>query len=453
MAPSDNTTANLSPGNGSGVALCSEEADGIALQLTLDPEGQAAFDRLAGGLPLLAKEAHRVAPLLDDLAKTFVLDGEISRAPGYTLGDAERDLAIVAKQIKSAEFVEVLQDFLLRFRKADLSTGGLAAGGALQPAQGVDEEQRESVGMFMRVPPPFSEKFAAKRGEDKSPPHATLLQAGDLTADEFDKFLISAREVLKGVSPFMVEMTDFGEFKSTTGMRIPHMIPRTKGTDMTFEGLHMKLCEKAQEDGFTGCKRQDPFKPHVTLDYLKEDEEFEGEKPEGEFMLTEIEVWGAPGGKLGRVVIELGTGKILREVASNKNGSDSKDAEFKILSKADSEEERTVFGIVLEPETIDSQNDIYSEDEIRKTAYRFMERYQQFGLMHDRIISSILPLECYLAPVDFEINGQSVKKGTWLLRVRVLDDEIWRKVKSGELTGFSIGGSAMRTPDTVEVAA
>jgi hypothetical protein len=33
---------------------------------------------------------------------------------------------------------------------------------------------------------------------------------------------------------------------------------------------------------------------------------------------------------------------------------------------------------------------------------------------------------------------------TWLLAVRVADEELWRQIKAGELTGFSIGGSAMR---------
>jgi len=133
-------------------------------------------------------------------------------------------------------------------------------------------------------------------------------------------------------------------------------------------------------------------------------------------------------------------------------GDDLSKFDVRVL-KAETEEERTVLGVVLEPETVDAQNDIYSEDEIRKTAYRFMERYQQFGLMHKEIVPSVLPLESYLAPVDFELNGQKVKKGTWLVRVRVLDDGIWKRVQSGELTGFSIGGSAIRRPDTVRSAA
>jgi DNA adenine methylase len=56
-------------------------------------------------------------------------------------------------------------------------------------------------------------------------------------------------------------------------------------------------------------------------------------------------------------------------------------------------------------------------------------------------------LENFLAPTDFTLGDTPVRKGTWLLGVRVLGDELWEKVKSGELTGFSIGGSARRVPE------
>lgn len=140
--------------------------------------------------------------------------------------------------------------------------------------------------------------------------------------------------------------------------------------------------------------------------------------------------------------------------AASRNAT-NKGLSFVFLSKADEseKEERTVFGVVLAPEEIDLQDDIYSPQEVRKTAWRFMEEYQQFGLMHKTIGVNVRVLESYLAPVAFEVKGEVVKKGSWLLRVRVLDDKIWAKVKSGELTGFSIGGSAIRTPETVEVVA
>jgi DNA adenine methylase len=115
------------------------------------------------------------------------------------------------------------------------------------------------------------------------------------------------------------------------------------------------------------------------------------------------------------------------------------------ILKAD--EERYVLGIVLEPETVDAQGDIYSVEEVRKAAHTFMEVYRGVGLQHQvRVDDRVKILESYLAPGDLELGGLLVKRGTWLLAVRVLDDELWQLVKDGTLTGFSIGGTARKVP-------
>ncbi|MBK8481832.1 MAG: hypothetical protein IPL40_11730 [Proteobacteria bacterium] len=112
------------------------------------------------------------------------------------------------------------------------------------------------------------------------------------------------------------------------------------------------------------------------------------------------------------------------------------------------DEERFVLGVVLEPETVDSQKDIYSALEVREAAHRFMEEYQNVGLMHRQLVNDrVKILESYVAPVDFDAVGGHVKKGTWLLAVRVEDDELWKQVKDGALTGLSIGGNAVRNPE------
>lgn len=109
------------------------------------------------------------------------------------------------------------------------------------------------------------------------------------------------------------------------------------------------------------------------------------------------------------------------------------------------DEERYVLGVVLEPETVDAQDDIYSASEVRDAAHRFMERYQNIGLMHRGVVNGrVKILESYLAPMSFALDGAQVRKGTWLLAVRVLDDDLWAQIKTGELTGLSIGGSARR---------
>lgn len=66
--------------------------------------------------------------------------------------------------------------------------------------------------------------------------------------------------------------------------------------------------------------------------------------------------------------------------------------------------------------------------------------------MHRELVNGrVKILESYVSPAEFEIDGTKLKKGTWLLAVRVLDDDLWRQVKAGEISGLSIGGSALRS--------
>lgn len=116
-----------------------------------------------------------------------------------------------------------------------------------------------------------------------------------------------------------------------------------------------------------------------------------------------------------------------------------------VVAKAD-KEERFVYGIVLEPETIDAQNDIYSADEVRDTAHKFMAEFQNIGIQHQELAKQVRILESFLAPADFTVGDRIIKAGTWLLAVRVLSDALWKEVKEGVFTGFSIGGTAIRRP-------
>lgn len=124
-----------------------------------------------------------------------------------------------------------------------------------------------------------------------------------------------------------------------------------------------------------------------------------------------------------------------------------------LLKGVDPSDERYVLGVVLEPEVVDAQGDIYSPEEIRGAAHRFMEEFGGIGLMHRLSVNDqVKVLESFLAPTDFDLAGVRVRKGTWMLGVRVLADELWQQVKDGKLTGFSIGGSARRVPEPTEAA-
>jgi hypothetical protein len=116
--------------------------------------------------------------------------------------------------------------------------------------------------------------------------------------------------------------------------------------------------------------------------------------------------------------------------------------------KAD-DEKRLVYGIVLEPDTVDHQKDVAPADEIEKACHAFMIRKQQLDLNHQRYVDwgEATIVESYIAPQDLEYEGGgTVKKGSWVMVTKVFSDELWGAVKGGALTGYSIRGTGVRTP-------
>lgn len=103
------------------------------------------------------------------------------------------------------------------------------------------------------------------------------------------------------------------------------------------------------------------------------------------------------------------------------------------------EEKRLVTGIVLQPEVVDAHGDVISVEEIEKTAHEFMEKFRAIGEQHLELAEAV-PVESFTAKDDMELGGEKVLKGSWVLTVKVLNDELWEAVKNGSYTGFSIGG-------------
>jgi len=132
-----------------------------------------------------------------------------------------------------------------------------------------------------------------------------------------------------------------------------------------------------------------------------------------------------------------------------------------LIAKADAEgePERFVLGEVLVPndgedgEEIDpdTDKDVYSREDIRKACHWWMENGSgAMGVLHKWMAGDkIRVLENYIAPCDFTVetvDGKSrvVKSGTWLLGIRVVDDDLYEQVVTEKLAAFSVGGRGSR---------
>jgi hypothetical protein len=103
-----------------------------------------------------------------------------------------------------------------------------------------------------------------------------------------------------------------------------------------------------------------------------------------------------------------------------------------------------VFGVVLEPWSIDLQDDIISPGEIKKASDLYMINFQKLNAHHKFNVSKAYILQNYIAPCDFQMDGQLVLKDSWVLITKVLDEDIWKQIVNKEITGYSIGGRGNR---------
>lgn len=116
--------------------------------------------------------------------------------------------------------------------------------------------------------------------------------------------------------------------------------------------------------------------------------------------------------------------------------------EEQTITKQDGTQERRrlIYGVVYEPFTVDAQGDWATPETIEEAAHKFLMESRKMRVMHKLNADRILPVESYIAPQDFQLGRTLVRKGSWVLVSKVLDEEIWKAVESGQLRGYSLGG-------------
>lgn len=124
--------------------------------------------------------------------------------------------------------------------------------------------------------------------------------------------------------------------------------------------------------------------------------------------------------------------------------------QFKIMKSDD--EKMLAFGwasvsMRVDGELIeDWQKDIVEPEELEKAAYEYVLLYREGGEMHERGGAAVL-IESVVFTEE-KMQAMGIPAGTlpvgWWIGFKVLDEEVWEKVKDGTYPMFSIEGEAER---------
>lgn len=119
--------------------------------------------------------------------------------------------------------------------------------------------------------------------------------------------------------------------------------------------------------------------------------------------------------------------------------------QVRLIAKTD-DAKKLVYGVVYEPDAEDSHGDMMTAEEIEKAVHGFMANLAiakgaVMDTQHDFDPGVGDVVECYIAPVDFEMEGETIRKGSWVL-VTKASDEIWESIQKGDITGYSMAGTA-----------
>jgi hypothetical protein len=113
--------------------------------------------------------------------------------------------------------------------------------------------------------------------------------------------------------------------------------------------------------------------------------------------------------------------------------------EFKII-KTD-EEKHLVYATVYEPDEVDSQGDTANAAEIEKACHKFSEslRLLKVDTQHNFEPNQSVVVENFILRSADPMFPET-KIGSWVTVIKVVAEEIWAQIKSGEISGLSLAG-------------
>ncbi len=124
------------------------------------------------------------------------------------------------------------------------------------------------------------------------------------------------------------------------------------------------------------------------------------------------------------------------------------------LAKIDSEKREIISPALIPDKNIyrydaDTDSDYYvyfSKDTVKKCAYSYLKNnnHHKATYQHQDRVSGVLTVESWIIEdpkLDkSSLYGYNLPSGSWMVKMSITNDELWNKVKSGDIRGLSIEG-------------
>jgi len=109
-------------------------------------------------------------------------------------------------------------------------------------------------------------------------------------------------------------------------------------------------------------------------------------------------------------------------------------------------EKQIVYGVIFEPDMVDAHDEFVTKDDIEDSAHDYLIRMRREDDESRTKLSHTLELddrtdivESYIAPCDFELDGFLIKEGSWVVAMKIHDEQLWKETEES-IVGFSAGG-------------
>lgn len=119
-----------------------------------------------------------------------------------------------------------------------------------------------------------------------------------------------------------------------------------------------------------------------------------------------------------------------------------------VVFKTVQEDQRLVFAEVYAPLRVDSDREYMDSKGIKDMAYKFMKamKLNNVDSAHtNELVEGACVVESFIA----RKGDPDFIEGAWVVGMHIDNDEMWEKVKKGQINGFSM--EAMVNKDTVDV--